>query len=183
MRLTPRQERRFRQAADQKFHGFVVLKLSLRNRWVRYLGDEAEQVALIALAHAARSYRARRRGPGGFRGFAYRVISRRVLSAALSFFRRFGQCPVEELDPPSREPEPADVVVRAEQVAAVERVLGGKVEEVISPADPRSGGSNTYNLLLKTLKALEPGANARGMGTAQLYARVGEAIRARLVAS
>jgi hypothetical protein len=161
-------------------------KLAARNSFVRRLGrEEAEQVALIALARAARSYRHRKRGPGGFAGYAYRVVARAVLSAAMSFFgrdsKRSGQCPVEELDPPGREREPADVVVRAEEVAAVERVLGQKVEGAVAPQDAR-GGNSVHNRLVSLLRRLDARAKVFALKTPALFAKAGEVIRSRLVA-
>jgi DNA-directed RNA polymerase specialized sigma24 family protein len=187
LKLTRRQLARLLKAHRQGLDGFVVLRLSARNRYVRRL-DDAEQVALIALARAAQRYRPEKRGAGGFKGFAYRVIAHAVLNAAMRHFgrdgKKSGQCPVDELDPPGREPEPLWAMVKAEERDAVARVIG-KVENALAPVkvDARGGGDNPHNRLLKLIKQLDPEAKVGSLKTGDLLARAGEVIRARLVAS
>src|SRR5262249_25513291 len=112
LKLTPRQLARFLKARRQGLDRAMVLRLSATNTYVRRLGDEAETVAMIRPAHACKRNDGRRRGPGGFKGFAYRVIAHAVLNAAMRHFGRggmkSGQCSIEEFDPPGREPEPVD---------------------------------------------------------------------------
>ena len=183
LKLTPRQLARFLKARRQGLD--VVLRLSARNRYVRRLGDEAEQVAMISLARACKRYDARRRGPGGFNGFAYRVISRAVLNAAMWYFgrggRKSGQCDVEELEPQDRGPGPAETAAKAEEVAAVERVLGQKVEEAVAPQDAR-GGDSVHNRLVSLLRRLDARAKVFALKTPALFVKAGEVIRSRLVA-